>query len=196
MKPGFLAKLTSAFFVSCAWLLVATAGVKLVSVVAHPDYWARSENVLYVRMSGLLLAASVFEAATAVGLLRVRRTDAKSAILLWLCAVFGAYRLLALVEGEPNCPCLGTLSLLPWAGHPWIGKLPSLLLFYWTAGAILCLIISKQGSAVPDCPAFWHSLLGRIVKWAATKSSWRTDRVGSLREDEARGQQAGPASRE
>ena len=93
-------------------VLVATALLKLVSVASEARGLGAADPLFdFLTTRRVLLLAAMFELAVAAALFMNRNLLTRCGLLLWISAVFVAYRIgLVAVGFDGHCPCLGTLN--------------------------------------------------------------------------------------
>jgi hypothetical protein len=93
-------------------VLIATALLKLVSVASEARGLGISDPLFnFLTTRQVLLLAAVFELGTVAAVFVNRNILTRCGLLLWISAVFVAYRVgLAAVGFEGYCPCLGKLN--------------------------------------------------------------------------------------
>ncbi len=130
------------FVTAVAVLLALTGGVKLVSVLQESRLLGAADPLfLWLTVRQMLFAAAALELGVAAVLLRRRDVRRAPGLILWLAAVFGAYRLGLWAMGfQGHCRCLGHLfDGLP-GFEVWADRVLLAALGVMGAGAVGCLI--------------------------------------------------------
>ena len=120
--------------------LIATALLKLVSVGSEARGLGASDPLFdFLSTRQVLLLAAMFELAVAAALFMNRNLVTRCGLLLWISAVFVAYRVgLAAVGFEGHCPCLGTLNYGLPISPAVMDRLALGLLVFLVAGSLWC----------------------------------------------------------
>lgn len=102
-------------WVACV-VLVATAVLKLVSLVAHRRFLESPDPVFEIPMWVVLLMAAMTELAVAVAVMLDRLNNGVAgAVVLWFVASSLVYRFVHSLTSSEPCPCLGYFpKLLFW----------------------------------------------------------------------------------
>jgi hypothetical protein len=148
-SPGVTAsprRFQQVFVTGVAVFLALTGGVKLVSIMQETRALGAPDPLfsgLTVRQ--VLLAAAALELGVAAVLFRHRPARWAPGLILWLVAVFGAYRLGLWAMGfQGHCGCLGHLfDRLPGL-EVWADRVMLAALFVMGVGAIGCLCIRSR----------------------------------------------------
>jgi hypothetical protein len=121
-------------------ILVITAILKLVSVASEARVLGASDPLLdFLTTRQVLLLAAVFELAVVAAIFVNRNMLTRCGLLLWISAVFVAYRVgLAAVGFEGYCPCLGALNYGLPMSPAGADRLALGLLFFLVGGSLWC----------------------------------------------------------
>lgn len=128
-------------------LLAATAICKLVSVSGEGRVLSVADPVFrFVTLRQLLLVVSVVELGVAWYLWKGRNPMTKSFLVLWLSALFIAYRLGLWLMHYKGCSCLGTVTYWLPVSPEVIDGLMKGLLAYFGVGSAVCFYRDIQES--------------------------------------------------
>ena len=120
--------------------LIATALLKLISVGSEARVLGASDPLFdFLSTRQVLLLAAMFELAVASAIFMNRNLLTRCGLLLWISAVFVAYRIgLAAVGFDGHCPCLGALNYGLPISPDVMDRLALGLLVFMVAGSLWC----------------------------------------------------------
>ncbi|MCL4180012.1 MAG: hypothetical protein KJ072_19975 [Verrucomicrobia bacterium] len=121
-------------------VLVITAILKLISVASEARGLGASDPLFdFLTTRQVLLLAAMFELGTVVAMVVNRNVLTRCGLLLWISAVFVAYRVgLAAVGFDGHCPCLGALNYGLPISPAVMDRLALGLLVFMVAGSLWC----------------------------------------------------------
>ncbi|MCL4180008.1 MAG: hypothetical protein KJ072_19955 [Verrucomicrobia bacterium] len=121
-------------------VLVITAILKLFSVASEARGLGISDPLFdFLTTRQVLLLAAMFELTVAAALFMNRNLLTRCGLLLWISAVFVAYRVgLAAVGFDGHCPCLGALNYGLPISPAVMDRLALGLLVFLVAGSLWC----------------------------------------------------------
>lgn len=104
------------YCVSCATLLLVTAGLKLHSVfVSTSLIMEQADPVFHISNHFLMLAAAMIEILVGIVILLNFSQRLSLGVIAWMGLVFLGYHVLTWIIGESGCPCLGrVVRISPW----------------------------------------------------------------------------------
>jgi hypothetical protein len=133
------------FIYSVLLLLVAAISAKIMTFINAPRLLQYENPVLRLPERTVIVISVVLEVAVIVGVMRISSHRTKALVILWMCALFAAYRVLASMSPLPPqmCPCLGRLE---WLGIPdhFADSLAKALLIYMAVGAFLVVLYTRN----------------------------------------------------
>jgi hypothetical protein len=143
MRAGNI--ISKVFIYSVLLLLTATILAKVMTYINAPRLLQYQNPVLRLPERAVIVISVVFELAVIVGVMVISSPRTKALVILWMCTLFAAYRVLASLSPLPPrlCPCLGRLE---WLGIPddFADSLAKALLIYMAAGALLVVLYTRN----------------------------------------------------